>query len=72
MGLHSAVLRGNSGDTKHQEEDPIRVNKHLLVLLVRLFAVSIGFGITLLVLAFYAERLAMAAGTSYKRAHPIR
>lgn len=40
--------------------------KHLFVLLASLFAVSIGFGITLLVLAFYAERLAMAAGASHK------
>ena len=40
--------------------------KHLLVLLASLFVISIGFGITLPVLPFYAERLAMAAGSSHK------
>ncbi|MDQ2688350.1 MAG: MFS transporter [Armatimonadota bacterium] len=43
-----------------------KANKHLLVLLASLFVVSIGFGITLPVLPFYAERLAMAAGASHK------
>lgn len=44
----------------------VPMNKHLLVLLASLFVVSIGFGITLPVLPFYAERLAMAAGASHK------
>ncbi len=42
------------------------MNKHLFVLLASLFVVSIGFGITLPVLPFYAERLAMAAGASHQ------
>ena len=42
------------------------MKKHLFVLLTTLFIVSIGFGITLPVLPFYAERLAMAAGSSHK------
>lgn len=42
------------------------MRNHLLVLLASLFVVSIGFGITLPVLPFYAERLAMAAGASHK------
>ncbi len=42
------------------------MRKHLLVLLASLFVVSIGFGITLPVLPFYAERLAMAAGASHR------
>ena len=42
------------------------MRKHLVVLLASLFVVSIGFGITLPVLPFYAERLAMAAGASHK------
>lgn len=42
------------------------MRKHLLVLLASLFVVSIGFGITLPVLPFYAKRLAMAAGASHK------
>jgi len=42
------------------------MKNHLLVLLASLFVVSIGFGITLPVLPFYAERLAMAAGSSHK------
>lgn len=42
------------------------MKKHLFVLLASLFVVSIGFGITLPILPFYAERLAMAAGASHK------
>ena len=42
------------------------MKKHLFVLLASLFVVSIGFGITLPVLPFYAERLAMASGASHK------
>jgi DHA1 family multidrug resistance protein-like MFS transporter len=42
------------------------MKKHLFVLLASLFVVSIGFGITLPVLPFYAERLAMAAGATHK------
>jgi DHA1 family multidrug resistance protein-like MFS transporter len=42
------------------------MKKHLLVLLASLFVVSIGLGITLPVLPFYAERLAMAAGASHR------
>ena len=38
--------------------------KHLLVLLACLFVVMIGFGITLPVLPFYVERLALEAGAS--------
>ena len=41
-------------------------SKHFSVLLASLFVVSIGFGITLPVLPFYAERLAMSAGASHK------
>ena len=40
------------------------VKKHLFVLLACLFIVMIGFGITLPVLTFYVERLALAAGAS--------
>ena len=42
------------------------MKNHLLVLLASLFVISIGFGITLPVLPFYAERLAMAAGAPHK------
>ena len=42
------------------------MKRHLLVLLASLFVVSIGFGITLPVLPFHAERMAMAAGSSHK------
>ena len=44
----------------------LTMRNHFLVLLASLFVVSIGFGITLPVLPFYAERLAMAAGASRK------
>lgn len=37
---------------------------HLFVLLACLFVVMIGFGITLPVLPFYVERLALAGGAS--------
>ena len=40
------------------------MKKHLFVLLACLFVVMIGFGITLPVLPFYVERLALAAGAS--------
>ena len=40
------------------------MTKHLLVLFFCLFLVMIGFGITLPVFAFYAERLARAGGAS--------
>jgi DHA1 family multidrug resistance protein-like MFS transporter len=40
------------------------MKKHLFVLLACLFVVMIGFGITLPVLAFYVERLALAEGAS--------
>ena len=40
------------------------MKKRLLVLLVCLFVVMIGFGITLPVLPFYTERLALQAGAS--------
>ena len=40
------------------------MNKRLFVLLFCLFVVNIGFGITLPVLPFYAERLALAEGAS--------
>ena len=40
------------------------MRKHLFVLLACLFVVMIGFGITLPVLAFYVERLALADGAS--------
>jgi len=39
-------------------------SKHLLVLLACLFVVMIGFGITLPVLPFYVERLALKAGAT--------
>ncbi|MEO7716467.1 MAG: MFS transporter [Capsulimonas sp.] len=42
------------------------MRKHLFVLIACLFVVSIGFGVTLPVLPFYAERLAMSAGDSHK------
>ena len=38
--------------------------KHLFELLTCLFVVMIGFGITLPVLPFYLERLALAAGVA--------
>ena len=41
-----------------------KMKKHLFVLLACLFVVMIGFGITLPVLPFYVERLALAAGAS--------
>ena len=41
-----------------------RMKKPLFVLLACLFVVMIGFGITLPVLAFYVERLALAEGAS--------
>ena len=41
------------------------MNKHLAVLLVCLFVVMIGFGITLPVLPFYVERLALQEGASH-------
>ena len=40
------------------------MKKHLVVLLACLFVVMIGFGITLPVLPFYVERLALKAGAS--------
>ena len=40
------------------------MKKHLFVLLACLFVVMIGFGITLPVLPFYVERLALAEGVS--------
>jgi len=40
------------------------MNKHLVVLLACLFVVMIGFGITMPVLPFYTERLALAKGAS--------
>ena len=40
------------------------MKKHLFVLLACLFVVMIGFGITLPVLPFYVERLALAEGAS--------
>jgi DHA1 family multidrug resistance protein-like MFS transporter len=40
------------------------MKKHLFVLLACLFVVMIGFGITLPVLPFYVERLALKAGAS--------
>ena len=40
------------------------MTKHLLVLFFCLFLVMVGFGITLPVFAFYAERLARAGGAS--------
>jgi MFS transporter, DHA1 family, multidrug resistance protein len=40
------------------------MTKHLLVLFFCLFLVMIGFGITLPIFAFYAERLAKAGGAS--------
>jgi DHA1 family multidrug resistance protein-like MFS transporter len=40
------------------------MKRHLFVLLACLFVVMIGFGITLPVLPFYVERLALDAGAS--------
>ena len=40
------------------------MNRHLFALLACLFVVMIGFGITLPVLPFYVERLALRAGAS--------
>ena len=42
----------------------VQMNKHLFVLLACLFVVMVGFGITLPVLPFYVERLALEAGAS--------
>ncbi len=44
------------------------MTKRLLVLFSCLFLVMIGFGITLPVFAFYAERLAVAGGASQREA----
>ena len=49
------MLRGSNGDD---------LKKPVFVLLACLFVVRIGFGITLPVLAFYVERLALADGAS--------
>ncbi|MEP6985252.1 MAG: MFS transporter [Chloroflexota bacterium] len=40
------------------------MNRHLFVLLACLFVIMIGFGVTLPVLPFYVERLALAAGAT--------
>jgi len=40
------------------------MKKHLFVLLACLFVVMIGFGVTLPVLPFYVERLALAEGAT--------
>lgn len=42
------------------------ISKHLFVLLACLFVVMIGFGITLPVLPFYVERLALEAGAAHQ------
>ena len=42
------------------------ISKHLLILLACVFVVMIGLGITVPVLPFYVERLALAAGASHK------
>ena len=42
------------------------ISKHLLILLACVFVVMIGLGITVPVLPFYVERLALAAGASQK------
>jgi len=42
------------------------MRKHLFVLLSCLFVVMIGFGITLPVLPFYVERIAIEAGAAQK------
>ncbi len=42
------------------------ISKHLLILLACIFVVMIGLGITVPVLPFYVERLALAAGASHK------
>jgi MFS transporter, DHA1 family, multidrug resistance protein len=40
------------------------ISKHLFVLLACLFVVMIGLGITMPVLPFYVERLALAEGVA--------
>jgi DHA1 family multidrug resistance protein-like MFS transporter len=60
------AFAGNSHGGDDDAGHPQNMKNHLLVLLASLFVVSIGFGITLPVLPFYAERLAMAAGSSHK------
>ena len=40
------------------------INKHLFVLLACVFVVMIGLGITMPVLPFYVERLALAEGAT--------
>jgi MFS transporter, DHA1 family, multidrug resistance protein len=42
------------------------INRHLFVLLACLFVVMIGLGITVPVLPFYVERLALAEGASHR------
>ena len=42
------------------------INKQLFVLLACLFVVMIGLGITVPVLPFYVERLALAEGASHR------
>lgn len=60
------AFAGNTHDRDDDAGHLQNMKNHLLVLLASLFVVSIGFGITLPVLPFYAERLAMAAGASHK------
>lgn len=55
------LLRGGSA---RDTGGCIDMKKHLLVLFFCLFLVMIGFGITLPVFPFYAERLAMEGGAS--------
>ncbi len=44
------------------------MSKHLHILLVCLFVVMIGYGLTLTVLPFYIERLALAGGATSQEA----
>jgi MFS family permease len=60
------AFAGNTHDGDDYAGHPQKKKNHLLVLLASLFVVSIGFGITLPVLPFYGERIAMGARASHQ------
>ncbi|MBA2705490.1 MAG: hypothetical protein H0U60_16750 [Blastocatellia bacterium] len=59
MKRENLTIGGQQAKAKGDER-----NKDLFVLLGCLFVVMIGFGITLPVLPFYVERLALAEGAT--------
>jgi len=63
-GAPPIVSRASASPTRHLDDDGAMKKRGLLVLLVCLAVATIGFGITLPVLPFYAERLALRAEAS--------